>query len=395
MNKEIKKLFVVLALYALAGGFFYNFQEMWLLSNSLSIKTISTVLSLCAISTISVLFLCSSIVRKEKLKRFTLGLILTKFLILLTLFFINNSGLLFLIKFLIMTEYVIDVEIYACIYPMISEISKGDKIYAARKIVYDAMYFLGVLITCLLLGKSFKFLNISYNSYLLIAALIFLIAFIVLSTVKFKKEIVPDEKHSNYFDLIKRIKGDKITASYLLFGLFGNVSYYSVNGMTMIVLTEGLGFSAVKGSMLVLVLGLLSVLIGLIILKFTFKNDYINISIKFLVRTTLYLLAFLINNKIALLIAIIFVRLSVDSFDHISDAPYVNRFNVKDQFSFANMNDGFKYLGRAIGTLICGAAVVINIKYNFLFAFIFGLLQTTFAYIALYLRKKENNERNN
>lgn len=394
MNKEVKKLFVVLALYALAGGMFYNFQELWLLNNSLSIKTISVIYSLCAILTISTLFLCSSIVRKEKLKSFTAGLLFVKFLIILSLFFLDKSNFLFLIKFLVIVDYVVDVEIYACIYPIISEINKSDKIYASRKITYDGMYFLGVLITCLLLGKSLSVINITYNSYLLISSIIFIIAFVVLLSVKTNNSGT-DEKHVNYFDLVKKIKGDKITASYLLYGLFGNMAYYSLSGMTLIVLTEGLGYSSVKGSMLILILGLLSVVLGIIVMtKLTFKNDYINFTIKFLTRTLLFLLAFISNNKIFMLVAIIFLRLSVDSYEHISDAPYVNRFAVSEQFSFANLNDGFKYLGRALGTLICGAAIVISLRYNFLFAFIFGMFQVILGYIAIYLRKKEEYERN-
>lgn len=32
-EKEMKKLWLVLAFYAFAGGIFYNFEELWLLEN--------------------------------------------------------------------------------------------------------------------------------------------------------------------------------------------------------------------------------------------------------------------------------------------------------------------------------------------------------------------------
>ena len=33
MNKDVKKILWVTALYSFAGGLFYNFIELWLLSN--------------------------------------------------------------------------------------------------------------------------------------------------------------------------------------------------------------------------------------------------------------------------------------------------------------------------------------------------------------------------
>ena len=61
MNKEVKKIFWVLGLYALSGGVFYNFQELWMASNSLSVKTIGTVYSICALLSVSTIFLCSNL----------------------------------------------------------------------------------------------------------------------------------------------------------------------------------------------------------------------------------------------------------------------------------------------------------------------------------------------
>lgn len=59
LNKELKKLLIVLGLYSLADGIFYIFQELWMIENHLSISTISTVFSLCSILSVSVIFLSS------------------------------------------------------------------------------------------------------------------------------------------------------------------------------------------------------------------------------------------------------------------------------------------------------------------------------------------------
>ena len=70
MQKEVKKLFLVLAFFALSGGLFYNFQELWMADNWLSIKTISTVLSLCSLITVSTIFLCSNLIKQKQIKKF-------------------------------------------------------------------------------------------------------------------------------------------------------------------------------------------------------------------------------------------------------------------------------------------------------------------------------------
>ena len=68
MNKSINRLLFVLGIYSLAIGIYYNFLELWMAGNNLSIKTISIVLSLCSVLSVSIIFLCSNLVKKSKLK---------------------------------------------------------------------------------------------------------------------------------------------------------------------------------------------------------------------------------------------------------------------------------------------------------------------------------------
>lgn len=71
MNKDIKQIFISFAFFALACGMFYNFQELWMASNNLSVKTIGTVYSLCALLSVSIIFLCSNLLKQDKIKKFT------------------------------------------------------------------------------------------------------------------------------------------------------------------------------------------------------------------------------------------------------------------------------------------------------------------------------------
>ena len=365
-----------------------------MMSNNLSVKTIGIVFSLCALITVSVIFLCSNLIKQNKLKNFTNFLLLIKSLIILLLFLLNNSGLNILIKFLIMLDYAIDIEIFACIYPMLTLINKSDKLYAIKDLIYNAFYYLGVFLTGLLLGKNIINHNINYNTYYLFSFFITFIAFIVLKRTNLEKyhtNINNNEVNNDILiKLLKKIESDKISHNYLLFTISAEISFYIVAALLITLLTNNLGFKPTDASNLILTLGILSVLLGTIILsKLTTKNDYINLSIKYVGIYIFYLIAVLIPTPLTFLIAIIYLKITRFSYTHIADAPYINRYEGKYQLAFCNLKEMAKYFSRAIGTFLCGLMLSINIRYVFVISSIFALFQIIFSYRALYLRKKE------
>jgi len=395
MNKEVKKIFVVLALYALSGGIFYNFQELWMAENNLSTQTIGIVYSLCALLSVSTIFLCSNLISKEKLKKFSCVLLLLKFIILLALFFLNNTGLNVIIKFLIMLDYVIDVEIWACIYPMITLITKNDKIYALKDLIYSFAYYGGIIFTSFLLGTTILKLNINFNFYNLIGGMLMLIAYLVLRSTKLENYYSKKEnsKVNSLSTVLKIIKKDNVTQNYLMYHLTSAISYACINGMMITLLTANLNFSASAASYFKMILGIVAVFIGTLILeKLTLKNDYKNFSIKFIGRLLFYILAFICNNKIVFLIAIVFMRLLSESYSHVSEAPYVNRFSNDNQLAFCNLREMIGYFSKAIGNLLCGIAITMGTRYNFLFAAIFLIPAILYLFNALRLRLKEKGK---
>lgn len=394
-KEDIIKIFIVLGLYSFAGGFFYNFNELWLAENNLSLKTISTVLSLCAIITVSVIFICSNIIKQHQIKKFTCILLLIKFISVFLLFILYKSGLNILIKFITIIDSAVDTQIYICLYPLISIIKKDDKLYAARSLIYDAMYYLAVIIVGILLGKTIWSLKITYNSYCFIASIFILISYFVLRKVDIEKYIKKkdDNNQNDFKNIFKIIKKDKISLYYLLYVFTGNAAYYTILGMMMTTITEIIGYSPSYTSNLILGVGFLSVGIGYLILaKFTFKNDYINLSIKYGGRLLLYIIAFIINKKIIILIAMIFTEILSLSYSNITDAPYINRFEGKKQLEFSSIRSMLSYFSKAIGTLLCGLAFTLGIKINFFWASILVVFQLIFAFIALNLRNKENQK---
>lgn len=396
MKKEVKKIFLTLGLYAMSGGFFYNFQELWMSNNNLSTKTIGIVFSLCALITVSTIFLCSNLIKQEKIKKFTCLLLLLKTIILFILFFLNNTGLNILIKFLIMMDYVIDVEIYACIYPMITLMTKNDKVYAARELVYEISYYIAVLLTGFFLGKTLSTIQINYNFYCLLGAITIFLAYLMLKSTdleQYYKKVKKEDNNLIIGKLIKIISRDKISKNYIMFTITGQISYYCLAGLMIILLTDFLSFTPSGASYFILALGISACFIGTLILnKLTLKNDYINISIKYVGRLLTYLYAVLSCSKIAFLIAIVYTKLTSVSYSHITDAPYINRFDGEYQLAFCNLREMFNYFSRSIGSLLCGLFITINIRCLFLLALIFILFQLYFAYKGIYLRKKEKKE---
>lgn len=392
MNKELKKIFVVLALFSLAGGMLYNYQELWMADNNLSVKTISVVYSLCALLTVSTTFLCSNLIKQKKLKTFASGLLLVKAITLFLLFLLYKTGLNVLIKFLVMLDYVVDVEIYAAVYPMITLISKDDKIYAARSLVYSALYYIGVLLTIVLLGKSLSILNISYNFYVITSSILIFLAFAFLVFTKLEKYYPEDDSNQNnlLLKLLKELKTDKISIHYLLCVFFGQISYSSILGMIILLLTTSFGFSAQIAGTLNLSLGIIAVIVGALTLAFlTFKNDKISLGIKYGTRAFLYLMAFIFNVRWLYLVAVFYPFIISESYTHIVDAPYINRFAGKYQLAFCNFQDMIKYAGKSVGLFIGGICFNLGLRYLFAFAFVFCTLQCIFAYIALHYREKE------
>ena len=393
MNKDIKKLLIVLSLFSLSGGVFYNFWELWLADNNMSISTISTISSLSALITVSVIFLSSNLINPQKLRKFLTLLMVLKTVVLTLLFFLNQSNLNVLIKLLIMIDYSIDTEIFVCFYPLISFINKDDKLYAARGLTYDISFYVGVLIVSLLLGRTIGNYNIGYNTYVLCAAILMFISIMILFTIdtdKYLKKVKGKDKTEILLKLLKKIKKDKISIFYLLFNLFVNIGYYILMGLILLVLTNVFYLEPFWASNIKLSVGIFAVLIAALILaKFTFKNNYINLSIKFLGRTIMYVMAWIFPSLWTFGIALLYTMILSSSYTHIADAPYINRFDNDDQLAFANLKEMVTYLSRSIGTYLCGICLVMGFKYNFILAAVFSFLPTLFAYQALYLYNKE------
>ena len=394
MNKEVKKIFLLLTLCSLADGFFYNFQQLWMQSNNLSIRTIGLVLSIASFLSISTIFICSNLIKHNKIKKFLIILISIKIFLIFLLFLLNGTGLNILIKFFIMIDFVIDVEIYACIYPMIAMIEKNNKNLALKGIIYEGFYYIAVIFSIAILGKTFGFITINYNIYLIISLIILISALIVLLNIKLEKYY--DKVKNSKTDLnimkkiIKIISENKSIKHYLLFQINNNISHSCLTRLVLLMLITTLNFEEKTASLTILFLGILSPLIGIITLKYiTFDKEYINIFIKYGCRIIIYLIAFITFNKMAILYAIIYTKMFSSSYSHVDSAPYINMIGTKYQLAFCNFVEMCTYLGKSIGIFICGLLLAKNLRIIFIVCALFTFIGLYQAYKALYIRKKE------
>ena len=295
-----------------------------------------------------------------------------------------------------MIDFVIDAEIYACIYPLITFITKNDKVYALRGLIYSYAYYGGILLTSFLLGKTLFTFNINFNTYCLLGSILMLVSYITLKTVdlnKYNKNIELNNDHNALYKVIKIVKEDKISKKFLAFRLTSTISYHCVYGLLITLLTSNLGFSASGASTFKLILGIVAVLLGTLILeKLTSKNDYINFSIKYVGRLIVYIIAAIFDYKLLYVLGIVYMLLFSESYAHITDAPYVNRFSTENQLAFCNLQEMVSYLAEAIGNLICGLTITIGTRYSFIFAIIFAIFQIIYGFQAIKLRSKEKGE---
>ncbi len=395
MNKDIKRILWVTALYSFAGGLFYNFIELWLLGNSFSTSEVSFIYSIGALVTAIGIMVFSYVIKQKNIQNFALGLLIIKAIIFYLMYQINGMGFKSIISILFIIDFVIDTEIYILLYPMISSIKKDDKLYATRGLTYEAFYYIAFFISGMLIGKKLLTYKFTYNTYAIIGTFILLIAVVILLDVDLDKYIKKSKKTinnstSSLIKALKDIKKDKVSILYLLFVFFANISRFCILAFTMIIFTKYLNFESGFASNLRLVFNIASVLLASIALrKLTFKNNYINIFIKYGIRVILYLVALLYFNNTTLLIAIAYTLISISSYTHTIDAPYINRYEKDEQIAFLNLKEVINYASRAIGYLVCGLCIAVSLKMNLLVSLIFSLISITFACTASYYINKK------
>lgn len=386
-NKNLKYIFIMIIFFSISFGLWNNFRLLWLEENSLDPSEISRVMSLATFfGAISIIFISLkiSMTNIKKLLSATLLIRIVSYLILYIGYQHLPTRVIAILFIFDIASYTVG---YLAIYPLITRIIKNDKIYSYRKLTTYICQDLGVLLGGILLGFTIGNYIFDYNSFLLIALICLIIAFLSLSKVKLNEKI--HYKNISVKDYLKILKKDKIDSLYLFYTLIGNISYNCALGMQMLILNNILDISSKSATFYFLLMGIIADIFGILALKkLTPKNDYLTILLKFGPRMLGYSLVFIIPTKEMTLIAITISLFLTTAYEDKTDAIYLNRIDTKYQLLFSNIRELVGSLGNAIGLYLTGILFVFGSKYIFGVAALIGYFQIALALYLVYLKKR-------
>ncbi len=388
--KKIKtenKLLIMLAFFSISVGLWTNFKQLWLETNGLIVSEISNILSLGTFLCIIGLIVTAKHITLDRLKNFIASSLLLKVIIMFLLFLINGTNNTIFLKILIILDIIIERLIILSIYPFLTTIIKDDDVFSKRKLTEYLFKDVGILIGGLIIGKSIFSFNIDYNVCLFIALIFMILAFIVMCFIQ-KPKIPKTSK--NKTGIIKYLLNNKILIIYFIYYMLGHMALNISIGLKMLTMTNYMNFTPKLATDYFLIIGLAADIIGFMCLKFfTFKNDYINISIKFIIRFSLYVIAFLSNNILIAFIALTWSLLISTAYENRTDAPYINSVYNEFQLIYADIRFVFGIIGEAIGLFLCGIMYEIGLRYMFGLSAFFMIFQIALAFYLIYLRNKQ------
>lgn len=387
MKGKIKaetKILIMLAFYSISVGLWGNFRELWLQDNKMDVSTISNLLSIGTFLSAILILISSKTVKLNKIKSLITYSLFIKSINMVALFFINGTNLSVLFNCLIIIDIMLEKLIITSIYPLIVTIKKDDRLYSKRKLVEYLFRDIGILIGGVFIGKTIFSLNINYNACLMISLIFAIIAYIILANIKLKTKEQKSEAS------LKVIFKDKIDRLYIVYYFISQVAMKTGLGILMLMLTNQLNFTPSGATNYMLIVGLASDIIGILALRyFTPKNDYITMAIKFGIRFLGYVLAFISNSFIMILVAITWSKLISTAYENKTDGVYINRIPTKYQLFFTDIRYVVGMLGESVGLLFAGITFEMGIRYTLGLSALFMIIQISMAYMLIYMRRRE------
>lgn len=385
--KVENRILIMLAFFSVSVGLWGNFRQLWLQDNGFAVIQIGNIISIGTLISIIGIILIGKFVSLNKLKKCITYVIIIKFLNLIVLYSINGTELKQLITISILIDIVIEYIIVTSIYPLITTIIKSNKVYSKRKLTEYLFRDIGILIGGIFIGRNIAGIVVNYNICLIISNIFLLISILMIFSINVSEAIQTKKSKVN---IVKYIIKNKILVVYLIFGIIANMAMQTALGLKMLTLTNYFEFSDSMATNYLLIVGLVADVIGILALKFfTPKNDYITITIKFGIRLIGYVVAFISNNTVVMLIAITWSILISTAYENVCDAPYVNYVENEYQLSFTNIRYVAKFLGEALGVFLCGIMYEIGLRYMFGLSAFFMIFQIGLAYKLICMRQNK------
>lgn len=371
-------LLVFLALFGFSVGLFSNYRELWMSNNNISASSISHVVSISYVVTVLVLTFFTIRVRINKIKNALEIVLVLKMITSSLLIVLNNSDCVILIKFLMFFDIAFNELILASIYPIMLNLDKSDVLYTKKETVEFIFNRLGFLLSSLLIGKVISNTIIDYNSCLLGSVFFTFISFIIFLNIDILNN--KSEEQFNLNLVFKYFKNNKAYNKFLFVNFISSITWGIILGMPLLTLTINLSLDAKLSSFIVLGMGILSSLAALFIVKYlNFKNDYLNIFIKFGFRIILFILILLFNNKLLFLGAILYLLLTDKTHNFIFHSFFINRVEEKYSLLLHVLKYCTSLMGNAIGIFIYGLIVNLDFRLFIIPILIFSLIHYGFA----------------
>ena len=381
MEEKIKKfcnindenvLMIVLAFISFSIGIWSNYRQLWLKSIGFDIVSISRILSVALICSAIISFVISIFSTKVKIKSVTLMCIIFR-AIALSILLVNRNT--YIIKICMLLSIMCDVMFSISYYSLLSIVNKGESAYRKQNLISYLAKDTGIISCGLLIGITIGNRIFDYNSCLFIALISSLMgAFILIlfNQDKYykKRNVLPIKK------ALKNLYKSKINNYFLFTQLIMNISYGIVFGIMMLILTNYINFSVSVASIFIIVCNLLgSIACSLFIKHGKDLSNYASIFIKYGTRALIYLIAFLTNNIVFFVIAIIVAHITGRILDDKINGVYVRKIDTNSQFLFGNIRYFVLSLGEGIGTYLAGYLIQISFRSIFLGAAVFTMLQ--------------------
>lgn len=386
------RILAVLAVFGVSAGLWENFRQLWLEQNGYSATDISNLISLGTLVSVCGILLVGRFVKMSKIKYLMLVTLILRLLNMLAIFGLAGLGHRILVDSCIVIDVLTAYLIITSIYPLLTTVAKSNTVYSRRKLVEYLFRDVGILIGGLTIGRQFGYLVFDYNSCLLIAALLLIVAVLVL----YYTQISPTERssQSQKFSAIKYVLKSKMQRTYMCYSLLSAMSFATAVGLKMLILTNLFDFSAGTATNYLLAVGLLADGIGILALKFfTPKNDYVTMTLKFGVRIVAMVIAVLTDNAFLCFVAFTWILLSSTAYENVSDGYYINVVDNRYQLKYNTLKYVVSVTGEAIGIFLCGQ------MYNFGIEHILGLaagitgVQLLIAYYLISVRHRAGTGR--
>ncbi len=383
---EEKILMIVLAFMCFSIGIWSNYRQLWLENVGFSITQISKLFSIALICSAVIAFIISLFSTKINVKSIIVMSILFRCISMTLLLFTSNT---FIIKTDMLLCVMSEVIFSIAFYPLLTFITKSDESFKKKTLIEYFAKDIGIVFCGLLIGVSIGKLVFSYDTCLLIALITSYISLIILMFYKREEKIKNSNK--SLIKTAKKIFKSKINTLFLTNQLIINISYGIVFDLIFLILTNYVNFEVSLASVFIIVCNVLGSITGAIIGKYSDSWSVSKSSIiKFGIRVSGYLIAFILNNTVGFIIAIVLGYITSRILDNKITGTFLEMIDSQSQFLFGNIRYFAACIGEGIGVFLAGLLIEISFKYIFLGAIFVTIVQVIILIYLDKLRLKEN-----